>query len=555
MKNKKGFSIIELLVSFIIISLLTITMFRTVLMLNDKLFYYHHTSRLTVFQGNIMNSIQKDLFTRGFSYVDSCGSNCYDIYFLDGESKILSIDNNENILQYGLFAEKLPKNSKFSGDVIIEIISFDETKYIYQIKIPISSDIFEMEYNINVVYQTPEQIKYTVNQPKLASGMTPIKWEGGTWIETTTEDSQWYDYNNKKWANAQTEDGSFWVWIPRYIYKITSNWHSSNTGTIAIQFTKGVDDNWNKNTIGYINLAGTADASNNTWTNHPGFTFGDTEISGFWVAKFQASPANGLQGNSGNRIQVLPNVSAWHSLNTKAMYDYSRAMEINSVYGWGTSGEGIDTHMLKNSEWGAIAYLSKSAYGKVTEIWNNSNNSLITGCAASSINAANEPICNQYHTETGWNASTTGNIYGVYDMSGAAWERVMANYNDIGVNSGWTNAAVAAIPNKYIDRYYTAEVDWYSGIGFAYDITNYGDAVYETSNDAARYDGLSLIGNTRGSWFEDHSLLPLTSAPWFLRGRHHSHSDSNGTFAFAPSEGGVMSQHGFRPVVLVDSGL
>ena len=30
-------------------------------------------------------------------------------------------------------------------------------------------------------------------------------------------------YENKKWANAKTEDGSMWVWIPRYAYKVVYN--------------------------------------------------------------------------------------------------------------------------------------------------------------------------------------------------------------------------------------------------------------------------------------------------------------------------------------------
>ena len=37
--------------------------------------------------------------------------------------------------------------------------------------------------------------------------MTPIVYEGAN---KPTE---------KKWANAITEDGSMWVWIPRYAYQ------------------------------------------------------------------------------------------------------------------------------------------------------------------------------------------------------------------------------------------------------------------------------------------------------------------------------------------------
>jgi len=64
--------------------------------------------------------------------------------------------------------------------------------------------------------------------------MTPVNWNGTEWVET--EEENW-DYNYlrtagftntvegngiTKWANDMTEDGSMWVWIPRYTYKIVS---------------------------------------------------------------------------------------------------------------------------------------------------------------------------------------------------------------------------------------------------------------------------------------------------------------------------------------------
>ena len=54
-----------------------------------------------------------------------------------------------------------------------------------------------------------------VNAPKLVSGMTPIKFtnptsiEKGTIVETNSEDTQWYNYEEKKWANARTKDRQY----------------------------------------------------------------------------------------------------------------------------------------------------------------------------------------------------------------------------------------------------------------------------------------------------------------------------------------------------------
>ena len=58
------------------------------------------------------------------------------------------------------------------------------------------------------------------------TGMSAIKFTDptdsaeGTTVDTTSSDTEWYNYENKKWANAKTEDGSMWVWIPRYAYRI-----------------------------------------------------------------------------------------------------------------------------------------------------------------------------------------------------------------------------------------------------------------------------------------------------------------------------------------------
>ena len=60
--------------------------------------------------------------------------------------------------------------------------------------------------------------------------MTPVKFneatasKKGEIVKTTKEDKDWYSYENKKWANAETQDGSMWVWIPRYAYRINSEY-------------------------------------------------------------------------------------------------------------------------------------------------------------------------------------------------------------------------------------------------------------------------------------------------------------------------------------------
>jgi hypothetical protein len=396
--------------------------------------------------------------------------------------------------------------------------------------------------SITKVEDTVTNNSYGANAPVLVTGMTPIKWDGTKWVDTTVGDTDWYNYDSafKQWANARTADGSMWVWIPRYIYKISSGWHSSTAGTIDVQFSKGVDDNWNKAVIGNINLDESANASNNTWTNHPAFTFGDTELTGIWVAKFEAS------NDGSNNVKIVPNVTSWRSITVNDIFNKARSMETNNVYGWGTTGNNIDTHMMKNTEWGAVSYLSKSTYGKNTEIWINNSNTFTTGCAGSSAPAAASTTgCEYaYNTANGLQASTTGNIYGIYDMSGGVWEYTSSYVDNNHTNLTTYGNSSYISDNKYKNVYEVASAD--SDLN-NYDLTisSKGDAIYETSSSGT---GLT-------SWYGDYSYMIRTDISWFERGGGYYNGAGAGTFNFGRDPGSANGVVGFRPVVLVGIGL
>ena len=91
-------------------------------------------------------------------------------------------------------------------------------------------EIYEKDINnINNVYATlNNQVKE--NEPNYKdTGLIPVTiQEDGTLNEADTTNHNWYSYTKEKnnWANAKTEDGSLFVWIPRFAYKIT---YSNNT--------------------------------------------------------------------------------------------------------------------------------------------------------------------------------------------------------------------------------------------------------------------------------------------------------------------------------------
>ena len=395
--------------------------------------------------------------------------------------------------------------------------------------------------------------KSIANAPILATGMIPIKWNGTDWVNTSASDKDWSNYDNKEWANAKTADGSMWVWIPRYVYKISSGWHTSTAGTIDVKFSKGTDDTLG-GTVALVNT-GNASDSNGTWTSHPAFTFGTTQLTGMWVAKFEATAREGLANTTtddnvtSKHVKVIPGVQSWRYASVSTFFDVCRNMETDSTYGWGTSGSGLDTHLIKNIEWGAAAYLSSSPYGKSGEVWVNPNVNFMTGQAGESNNVWDVTNTYPYNDATyGVNASTTGNIYGIYDMSGGSTE-----YTSSYVNNGHSNlisygASLLNAANKYKDVYTTGASDTLAA-NYVVTSSKVGDALYETSTDTA-------------SWNSDLSSMSANYYPFFSRGGLEYSSSDAGVFAFGSSNGyddndygGNFNTQGFRPVLIVASGL
>ena len=183
--------------------------------------------------------------------------------------------------------------------------------------------------------------------------------------------------------------------------------------------------------------------------------------------------------------------------------------------------------MMKNDEWGAVAYLSKSKYGKNAEVDINSDSSYYTGGGSG----------NAYVTNVG--QSTTGTVHGVYDMSGGAWEYVAAYVNN--GNSNLTNYGSSLVNGdaKTKNVYSKGSSDSRDN-NYSANSGKYGDAVYETSAN----------GNaSSSSWYGDYSNFPITSNPFFLRGGYYDGGTSAGVFSFNGDNGNGSCYDSFRPVL------
>ena len=348
-----------------------------------------------------------------------------------------------------------------------------------------------------------------LNAPVLAEGMIPITYDGTNWVkaDTNNTNNNWYNYGNKMWANAVmvtsstrdtymnadigttiTEEDilAYYVWIPRYKYQLFNATYASGTSSqlIDVVFENGTSTTGTVTCTYDINgNESCQNKANGNYYTHPAFTFGSTELKGIWVGKFETT-------GSTTAPTVKPGISSLRSITVSSMY--STGQLFRSTDYLTTNGvSSANSHMMKNIEWGAVAYLKQSIYGLgITDITKNNNSSRYTGGGSGT----------SYKTNTG--QSTTGNITGVYDMSGGAFEYVMGNYNKTAGDSGLT---VSGVPAEYIDIY----------SGTSVSASHLGDALGETAG-----------------WYSDSTSFVDSSNPWFLRGGLYFYGDTAGVFNF-----------------------
>lgn len=420
-------------------------------------------------------------------------------------------------------------------------------------------------FTVDISYE--EAYDVSPNEPILADGMIPIKYDNtnNRWVKANSSNPNydWYNYAGKRWANAvmvttdtrasyqnasvgtevlESDILAYFVWIPRYKYRsfnptfVTQTSQATSPQLIDLEFESGTS------------TTGTSSSLFRLYT-HPAFTFGDTELTGFWVAKFESSaPINSAcQKNmttsdckvNERYITVKPNQKSSIYSNINVAYRTSQNM-MTSFYL--NSSNGVDIHLMKNLEWGAVAYLTMSRYGKGSDPYGNNSTSYYTGrssggATTTSANgtysydgftcttaACTSGTRDETTKQLAGGASTTGNIYGVYDMVGGAWDYVTGNYNKTTAEGGIN---VTRHPLKYFDIY----------TGSTITASKIGDA----------------IGEAEG-WYPRYVSYATSSAPWYERGGKSVDVGSTASiFAFAAVNGDAHSARSFRPTIAITS--
>ena len=444
---------------------------------------------------------------------------------------------------------------------------------------------------------------------------------------------QWFDYDNYMWANAVTvkESGtktrseylnaslgteinmeditSMWVWIPRYKYVIfNGNNGSVEEQLIDVTFEHGIDSTGTVACVDNISKSSTSNSSetctdtkngsiiNNVSTyTHPAFTFGDEELTGFWFAKFEMSTddttcLNNQSTTNCNKtdlnIYVKPDELSLRYISVSNLFKNTRGMELSgNIHGFSQSNtattlnndgtilnddNNYDIHMEKNMEWGAVAYLSQSKYGKYgnslyegdyRRIYKNNyyqyTNSIYyykTGYSGYSETASSTTSNTVLYNDLtdlgsgkgykGAGASTTGTVYGIYDMNGGSYDYVMGNMVN---TSGAFYSSSAGFTSPYPDsKYY----DKYSYSTSSTSTTSrsrskLGDGTKETIKN------MTNTSSGAGWGYYGYRNMMYSSNSWFGRGGYASTTTYSGIFNLSYGTGYATNLVSSRPVLTI----
>ncbi len=517
---------------------------------------------------------------------------------------ILKEETQENILAIYLEEEQInyipEKDSGYTLDLSkssctngVEV-SFDYNTW--SVKTNYSNYAYQNNERVKCsLYFTSKYIEPLLNgtDPVLEDPLIPVTIEDDGTVRKADLASEWYDYETKQWANVviledesknyasgevipEENIESYFVWIPKYRYQL---WDLGNYDSLTTIDTSKVheipiifgDYNTSDNVSGECTTPMESGESGNCevgdYMTHPAFL--SIPSTGFWVGKFEtgykgATNATEAEANVRDESKVIikPNVYSWRSIQVANAFYTSYNYQRN-----------LDSHMMKNTEWGAVAYLQHSAYGSETSLRQNNNSNYMTG-----FQANNEPTCgqtgtseecNRYCSDNSCNvaypnsksASTTGNNSGIFDMSGGAWEYTM------GVMIDEKGTPLSGRNNSYNSGFNGPLSEEDSALSNGYDLPDikYYDTYLYSQNDQETKrrilgDATGEMGPTANifysgmisfisSWYNDKADFLFSTAPWASRGGSLYTGENTGMFAFGYNSGWPDVSQSFRIIL------
>ena len=268
-------------------------------------------------------------------------------------------------------------------------------------------------------------------QVDLDANMIPVKYTGTTtnaqWTslanpEDSSNQGNWYNYNQKQWANAitvksealskyknqtkvvdQSDILGFWVYIPRYAYEVMRRDGTDKpvpAQNFLISFEKTTTPKRRpaacpEKSKDYRTECGLnrdyikgQPSNTGTWATHPAFTFGTKELNGIWFAKFETTGTTSQptvlpnEAHIAGRYLPLPlsicgtnNGPCSEGYSIGDMYTTAKILGVADSNNVGGNTDHtvptqnnhhlakLSSHMVNNNDWGAATYLSASKYG------------------------------------------------------------------------------------------------------------------------------------------------------------------------------------------------
>lgn len=158
MKQKKGFTLIEITVTFSLIAVVVVLLFEIIISLRELYIKGDFQTTLLSKQGIITRKINDDLQNLKLRSISSCGKFCITMHYQTGANYNLSLDIENNSIQYHDYKWELA-NGSVIGQVetsvyensLITATSMDNA--ILKIDIPITHKLLEKDYGIHIIYQ------------------------------------------------------------------------------------------------------------------------------------------------------------------------------------------------------------------------------------------------------------------------------------------------------------------------------------------------------------------------------------------------------------------
>ena len=161
---KKGFTVVELLIAFSLISVIAILLFQVI---NAGSIIYNKNvseTEILIKQSQVAYELNTHFQTKKPIQITSCGNLCINIQYEDSSIDTLKVSKESNTIFLNDNKYILPKNTKISY-ILSDITSFKASGLdaVLNINIGILDTRFQKDYSINVVYLFDKDLYPSLN--------------------------------------------------------------------------------------------------------------------------------------------------------------------------------------------------------------------------------------------------------------------------------------------------------------------------------------------------------------------------------------------------------